>query len=223
MPRKIDVDTKTFVRFWLVILAFVILLWFLAKAAPGLLVVAIAVFLALAIHPLAEWFDLLDRKKKRPKLTSVIAYILVIGVIGFIVSVIGPVVVEQTTQLLAGIPSLFRDTLGGWDGINHFGESIGIENLQQDIYNAISSFSSSVTSSLGSMIFGSISTVAGVVTSTILVLVLTLLFLLEGPSILEGFWKSLKAGRSETERRPIIVLQRVVSRMSALEEPTRTS
>ena len=214
MPRKIDVDTKTFVRFWLVILAFVILLWFLAKAAPGLLVVAIAVFLALAIHPLAEWFDLLDRKKKRPKLTSVIAYILVIGVIGFIVSVIGPVVVEQTTQLLAGIPSLFRDTLGGWDGINHFGESIGIENLQQDIYNAISSFSSSVTSSLGSMIFGSISTVAGVVTSTILVLVLTLLFLLEGPSILEGFWKSLKAGRSETERRPIIVLQRVVSRMS---------
>ena len=214
MSQKIDVDTKTFVRFWLVILAFVILLWFLMKAAPGLLVVAIAVFLALAIHPLAELFDKLDRKKQRPKLTAVLAYVLVIGVIGFIVSVIGPVVVDQTSQLVAGIPSLFRDTLGGWDGINQFGANLGIENLQQDIYNAISSFSASVSSSLGSMIFGSISTVAGVLTSTILVLVLTLLFLLEGPAILNGFWKGLKAGRSETERRPVIVLQRVISRMS---------
>ena len=202
MSQKIDVDTKTFVRFWLVILAFVILLWFLMKAAPGLLVVAIAVFLALAIHPLAELFDKLDRKKQRPKLTAVLAYVLVIGVIGFIVSVIGPVVVDQTSQLVAGIPSLFRDTLGGWDGINQFGANLGIENLQQDIYNAISSFSASVSSSLGSMIFGSISTVAGVLTSTILVLVLTLLFLLEGPAILNGFWEGLKAGRSETERRP---------------------
>ena len=106
MSQKIDVDTKTFVRFWLVILAFVILLWFLMKAAPGLLVVAIAVFLALAIHPLAELFDKLDRKKQRPKLTAVLAYVLVIGVIGFIVSVIGPVVVDQTSQLVAGIPSI---------------------------------------------------------------------------------------------------------------------
>ena len=214
MSRKIDVDTKTFVRFWLVILAFLLVIFFIYKAASGLLIVAVAMFLALAIHPLAESLDRLDKKKHRPKLTAVIAFVLVIGVIGFMVSVVGPVVVEQTTQLISGIPALFRDGLGGWDGINHFGNSIGIENLQQEITNALSNFSNSFMANLGSMVFGSIGAVASAVTSIVLVLVLTLLFLLEGPTIVNGFWGSLKSGRSETERRPVIVMQRVISRMS---------
>lgn len=214
MSQKVDVDTKTFVRFWLVIIGFAFLIWFAVKAAPGLLIVAVAIFLALAIHPLAAMLDNLNKKKTRPKLTSTLAFILVVAVLGFMVSVVGPVVVGQSSQLISSLPTLFNETLGGWDAINQFGNTIGIDNLQQEIYNGISSFTSSFSSSAGSLIFGSINTIASAVTSTILVLVLTLLFLLEGPEIVSGFWKSMKANRSETERRPIIVLQRVISRMS---------
>ena len=214
MHHKIDVDTKTFVRFWLVILAFVLLSWFVVNAATALLIIVIAIFLALAIHPLAEWLDRLDKKKRRPKLTATLAYLLVFAVVGFIVSVIGPVVVEQTAQLIASLPTIFYEVLGGWDGINHFGASLGIENLQQEIYNALSSFSASVSSDLSSMVFGGIGTVANIITGTVLVLVLALLFLLEGPTIVENFWQGLKANRTERERRSVLVVQRVVSRMS---------
>ena len=51
MSRKIEVDTKTFVRFWLVILAFCLVGLFIYKALTGLIIVGISVFLAIAIRP----------------------------------------------------------------------------------------------------------------------------------------------------------------------------
>lgn len=61
--KTIEVDTRTFVRFWLVILAMGLIGLFIWKAMAGLIIVGIAIFLAIAIQPLAARINrLTDRK-----------------------------------------------------------------------------------------------------------------------------------------------------------------
>ena len=132
MSRAIEVDTKTFVRFWLVILALGLLGLFIWKAWAALIIIGISLFLAVAIRPLAQRINKLT-KKDHATSSSVIAYALVIGFLGVIVALVGPVVIEQTTQFVQQLPDTFEHTLGGWDGINNFGRTLGINNLQEEI------------------------------------------------------------------------------------------
>lgn len=213
MAKKVEVDTKTFVRFWLIVVALALLLLFINQAFTGLLLVGIAAFLAIAIHPLAEKIDKLDHKKKRPKLTAGIAFGLIVLVVGFAAAIIAPVVVNETANFASRAPTMFEETFGGWNGINEFGRNLGIDNLQGEIYSGLESFSNDITSTFTNNIFSSVGTIANVATGTILVLVLTLLFLLEGPTLIGKFWDNIEKGRNEKERRPVIVAERTISRM----------
>lgn len=210
MSKAIEVDTKTFVRFWLVILAFGLIGVMIWRAWGALAIIGIAAFLAIAIRPLAKKIDSLT-KRNHPTSSSVIAYILVIGILGVILAVVGPVVIEQTTQFVQQLPETFEHTLGGWDGINDFGKSIGIENLQEEIVNALQSFSSSFVSNFGNTLVVSVGTIAQVLTNVILTIVLTLFFSLEGPSIVDQCWKILEDKRKHNSS--VEAAKRLVGRM----------
>ncbi len=192
--KTIEVDTKTFVRFWLVILGFALAALLIWKAATALIIIGIAMFLSIAIQPLAKRISHL-LKNDHPVLSTVIAYILVIGIFGTIFAVVGPVVIEQTTQFVKQLPETFQNTLGGWDGINEFGQHLGIENLQKDILSAIQSFSNGFVSNLGNFVVTSVGAVASVTTNVVLTIVLTLFFSLEGPSIVESAWSLIEDKR----------------------------
>ena len=112
--KTIEVDTKTFVRFWLVILAFGLIGLFIWKALTGLIIVGIAIFLAIAIQPLATRINKLI-KRQTSSLSSVIAYGLVIVVLGVIVAVITTVMIDETVQIVGQLTTTFEHTLGGWD------------------------------------------------------------------------------------------------------------
>ena len=209
MSKTIDVDTSTFVRFWLVILGFVVAALFIWKALPALIIIGIAAFLTIAIQPLAGQINRLA-KGRRPALTAVLAYVIVIGVLGLIIAVVGPMVVEQTIQFVQQLPTTFETTLGGWDGINHFGQGLGIEDLQGEIATALQNFSSNFVANLSGLLVSGVGAVAQVMTSTILVLVLTLLFTLEGPAIVQEFWKLIAGKRRNAT---VQAYQRLVDRM----------
>jgi len=209
VSKAIEVDTKTFVRFWLVILGFGLVALFIWKAWASLVIIGIALFLTIAIRPLVRRISHL-LGKKRGAASSVIAYALVIGVLVIIVTVVGPVVIEQTAQFVQQLPATFEHTLGGWDGINDFGRRVGIENLQGEIATAIQSFSSSFISNLGNILVMSVGTIAQVVTNVVLTIVLTLFFSLEGPSILDSCWKTIEGHR---ENRLVRAYKRLVQRM----------
>ena len=209
MSRAIEVDTKTFVRFWLVILGFGLLALFVWKAWESLVMIGVALFLAVAIRPLAQRINHLT-KKDHAMSSSVIAYALVIGFLGIIVALVGPVVVEQSTQFVQQLPSTFEHTLGGWDGINNFGRTLGIDNLQDEILKNLQAFSSSFVSNFGNTIVVSVGAIAQILTNIILTIVLTLFFSLEGPRIIESFWKMLEGKHKNLEVR---AYQRLTQRM----------
>lgn len=197
MSKTVEVDTKTFVRFWLVILGFGLAALFIWKAWEALMIIGIALFLTIAIRPLAQRINRLT-KKDHSASSSIIAYILVIGVLGVVVAMVGPVVIEQTTQFVQQLPQTFEHTLGGWDGINDFGQTIGIDNLQNEIATALQNFSSSFVSNIGNTLVMSVGTVAKVLTNMILTIVLTLFFSLEGPSIIDAGWNVIEGRRKNS-------------------------
>ena len=197
---SVEVDTKTFVRFWLVILVFGLAGLFVWKAWGALLIIGIALFLTLAIRPLAQRIDRLTRKEHSTS-SAVLAYVLVIGILGVIVSVVGPAVIDQTTQFVQQLPATFEHTLGGWDGINDIGRTFGIENLQEEIVTGLQAFSSSFLSNLGNFLMTGVGTVAQVLTNVILTIVLTLFFSLEGPRIVDSFWNIMEGHRKNSSVR----------------------
>ena len=76
MSRQIvEIETKTFIRFWLVVLGIGLIIFFIIKASEALAIIGIAALLAIAIHPLAIKVDTIIGKKTQARLASVLASI----------------------------------------------------------------------------------------------------------------------------------------------------
>ena len=217
MSKLIETDTRTFVKFWLVPVIIAAIIFILYQALTGLIIIGISVFLALALKPLVRKVNNFFTKhfgteKKHQTLSAALAYIIVVVVVGGIIAVVGPVVVSETSKFIQQAPEMFEKNFGGWDGINEFGKNFGISDLHSEIVNGIDNLSKTILGDLGSNFMASVSGIADVGMKIVLVLVLTLLFLLEGPALTEVFWKSISTG--EQNKKPITVAKRVLSRMA---------
>lgn len=217
MSKLIETDTRTFVKFWFVPLVIAIIILILYQALTGLIIIGISIFLALALKPLVRKVNNFFTKhfgteKKHQTASAVLAYIIVVVVIGGIIAIVGPVVVNETSKFIQQAPEMFEKNFGGWDGVNNFGKTIGIDNLHGEIVTALDGLSKNIMGQIGNNFVASVSSIADVGMKIILVLVLTLLFLLEGPSLTQMFWKSLSSG--EPNKKPIVVAQRVLSKMA---------
>ena len=213
MAKQIETDFRTFIKFWSVPLVIAGVLFFLYKAVTGLIIVGISIFLALALKPLVRKVNGFFTKhfgteKKHQTASAVLAYLIVVLVIG----VVGPVVVNETAKFIQNFPETFENTFGGWEGINNFGKNFGISDLHTEIENALTNLSNDLLGVLGNNLMSSVSGVADAVTKIVLTLVLTLLFLLEGPALMDSFWGIL--GSNERDKQPVAVAKRVVSRMA---------
>ncbi len=217
MSKVIETDTWTFIKFWSIPAIAYLVYLFLGQAATGLIIVGISIFLALALKPLVRKVnDFFNRRfgtqKKHQTASAVLAYLIVVLIIGGIIAVIGPVVVNETTKFIKQAPTMFEENFGGWEGVNAFGKNFGINNLESEITNTLSTLSNNILGSLGSNVVASVGGVASMTMNIVLVLVLTLLFLLEGPGIMETLWKKLGAG--EEDKKTVTVAKRVVARMA---------
>ena len=204
MSKKIETDLNTFIKFWLVPLGIILMIFFIYKAAMGLLVVGASIFLALALKPLVHkvnnfFIRCFGKDKKHQTVSAVMAYLIVVLVIGGIIAIVGPVVVNETAKFVQNFPETFEKTFGGWDGVNDFGRNIGIEDLHSGITNAMSGISNNMLGFLRNNLVSSVSGVADIVMKIVLVLVLTLLFLLEGPEMLSHIWKAFGADKDENK------------------------
>lgn len=217
MSKTIETDLRTFVKFWLVPLGICALLFVLYKALTGLIIIGVSIFLALALKPLVRKVNSFFTKhfgkdKKHQTMSAVFAYLIVVLVIGSIVAIVGPVVVNETAKFVQHFPDTFEKTFGGWEGINSFGNSIGISNLQTEITSALTGLSDNLLGLLGNNLVSSVTGVADVVMKVVLIVVLTFLFLLEGPSMLEVLWKSM-GGRKEDQKSTALI-RRIVTKMA---------
>ncbi len=195
MSRHIvEIETKTFVRFWLVILGFALLTFFVVRASEALAIIGIAILLAIAIRPFALKVDNLIGKNKQSNLASVLAYLIVLLVIATIIAVIGPVIVNEFAKFLSSLPGMMQSS--DLSALNDIGKTFGIESLSTEIIHSIEDLSKNFLSIFGTGVVSGISTVSSILAKAGITLVITLFLLLDGPSIMENMWSKIGAKKS---------------------------
>ncbi len=212
----VEVDTKTIIRFWLVLLGIGLAILFVYKALTGLIILGLSIFLAIALKPFVNKINTFMMKhfgvnKSHKTASAVLAYVVVVAALLSIVLIVGPVVVNETAKFVQQLPTAFNETVGGWEGINEFGKNIGVDNLQADISKSLSGLSENIFGNFGTTLVTSISTISDLAMKGFLVLILTLLFILDGPGMMNKFWSAI--GSNEEDKKAVSVAKRVVSKM----------
>lgn len=187
MKVKIDIDTKTFVRFGLVVLGFVAALGFIYFARDALVLIGIALFLALALNPPVSLLSKHLPGKSRMGATG-IAYLIVLTILVVVTILVLPPIIEQSSKFAETVPSLI-DKVGsqrGWfeDFINHY-------NLGGALDSAIASLkeqASTLSNQLAVSLVGGVSATIGGIVNLMFVLVLCFFMLAEGPMWIRKIW-----------------------------------
>ena len=188
MSTRIEIDTKTFIRFWLVIVGFFMLLSLVWQAKTGLILVFISLFLALAMNPLINRFDQLIPGKNRT-LPTIISFIIVVVVVGGILAVIVPAVINESTKLVRNMPAAVSQLSDEYSGVVSVAEEyLHIDNLDEQIETNVKNFSTGFVKDFAPNVLNSVSAISDVLAKTVLVLFMTLFMILEGPKVLKKFW-----------------------------------
>lgn len=188
MSTKIEIDTRTFVRFWLVIFGIALVALLLYKAQIALIILGVSMFLALALNGPVSRISRRLPGRSRVGATA-IAYVMVVTVISAVVLLVIPPIVQQTAGFVQSAPRLVDSATSQWKGLN---DLVNEYNLQPQVDSAVASIKSNAASwasNVGQGVVTGIGSIFSFFAALILTLVLTFLMLIEGPAWMNRLWK----------------------------------
>lgn len=201
MRTKIEIDTRTFVRFWLTLFGIGLVALLLFKAQTALIILGVSFFLAMALNgPVTSIAKRLPGRSR--VLATAIAYLMVIVVLGAIIFLVIPPIIQQSAKFAQRIPEVVESATHQWDGLREFVQQY---NLQDQLDTALTSIQSSAegwASDVGKQVVSGIGSFFSGVAAVILVLFLTFFMLIEGPTWMKRIWGMYKdKNRMEKHRR----------------------
>ena len=208
MKVRLDIDTNTFVRFWLVVVGFGMAGFMIYSAREALLIVGAALFLAVALNePVSRLARLLPGKSRLAG--TALAFSFVVFILGIVFWFVLPPLIQQSAKFVETIPPLVEDVGNRWQGLNEF---IARYNLQGQVDSALDSMKSQTAgwaTNAGSSILDGVGSLASFLVALFLTIVLSFLMLLEGPAWMKRIWGLYRdEARRDNHRR---VLSRVYS------------
>lgn len=187
MKTRIEIDTNTFVRFWLVLIGFAAALLAIYSARTALVMLLLAFFFALALNiPVNYVVRHLPGKSR--VLGTAVAYVAVVAALAAFILLAVPPIIEQTGKFIQTVPGLSAKLIDQWGGL---GGLIDEYHLQPQIDRAVNSAQNSASewaTNAGTNIIQGAGSVIAFAASTVFVLVLTFLMLVEGPIWLDRVW-----------------------------------
>ncbi|QQS22411.1 AI-2E family transporter [Candidatus Saccharibacteria bacterium] len=187
MKVRIEIDTKTFVRFWLVVIGFAFVILALYSARTALTILGVALFLALALDgPVSRLARRLPDRSRT--LSTAIAFTVVVALLAAVVFLVVPPIVQQTAKFIDSAPSLVKTMSEQWDGL---GALIDKYHIQPQVDQAVKSIQADSTrwaAGFGRNFISGLGSAMSLFAATLLVLVLTFLMLVEGPTWLQKLW-----------------------------------
>jgi predicted PurR-regulated permease PerM len=191
MKTKIDIDTRTFVRFWLVVFGIGLAALLLYKAQTALIILGVSLFLALALNGPVSLIAKKLPGKSRVGATA-IAYVAVIIILGAIMTLVVPAIIQQTAKVAQTIPTVVESASHQWDGFRGFVEQYNLQGQLDTALKSIQDSASSWAGDVGQNVVAGIGSIFSGIAALILVLVLTFLMLIEGPAWLKRIWHLYK-------------------------------
>lgn len=175
----LTVSFHTFVRIALMIVATIILLGALHKAAHAMLLIFTAFFLTLALNAPVHWLSrhLPGKQRGSRSLATTLSFLLVIILLGAFIASIAPPLARQTNNLVSAAPRLIQDLRSQNSETGRFIRHYHLENQ-------IDTFSSQLSARLknaGGAAFSTAQRVGSSFFSLLTILVLTFMMLVEGP------------------------------------------
>ena len=211
---KVQIDTKTFIRFWLVIIGFLAAGYLLFAARKGLLIIGCALFFALAIKPLISHIaSLFPKKNKTHKLPIALAYLVVVGFICAFIAIVVPTIISETAKFAKNLPSIVDSATNNLTFIDNIGDTLRINNFREEAIGKIREFSQSFVKldNVGSTLTNSVAALGSAIATIILTLVLAFFMLTEGPGINKKIWSNFKGSGAKKAEHVVYRLSQTIS------------
>ena len=190
MKVKIEIDTKTLIRFWLVIFGFIIFAGLIWVAKDVLIMIIIAAFLALALNdPVARITKILPGSNKNRVAATAVAYLTIVLILGALISLLTPIIADQVKHFSKDLPQIVKNYTGEESGIRRFIVENHLEGMISQAVDSITRSINSSVSKLGDFFFGSIASIVGLLISLFMILAMAFLMLVEGPDLIDKIFK----------------------------------
>ncbi len=187
MKVKIEIDTKTFVRFWLVVIGFAFAILAIYSASAALILIGIALFLALALNAPVSFLAKHLPGKSRIAGTAV-AYILVVAALAAVVFLVIPPIAQQTAKFADTVPGIVDGAINQWQGLSQLVEKYNLEDQVNSAVTSLKNSTAGILTNAGQNVVSGIGSLFSIIASTFLVLVLSFLMLIEGPMWMKRIW-----------------------------------
>lgn len=211
MKVQIAIDTKTFVRFWLVLLGFGAALLAIYSAKSALIILGVALFLALALNAPVTYIANKLPGNSRIGGTA-IAYVMVLAILAAVVFLVIPPIADQTGRLINSTPSMVDDLSRQWKDFGNFAARYNLQNQLTQMIDSAQTSLQQFAVGFGQNIIGGIGSFFALIFSTILVLTLAFLMLIEGPSWMRRVWELYaNENRMQAHRRMVTKMYNVVT------------
>ena len=187
MKVKVDVETQTFVRLGLVIIGFALAIFLLIKAQTPLTIIAVSVFMALALNPPVSYIARKLPSRSRVGATA-IAYLTVISLLGGALFLIIPPVVEQSFKFAITVPQIIDNISQQRGFLDEFVAKYGLEPQLDSSIESVKAQAAALADDIGKILVNGVTATFNGALNLFLMLVLTFLMLIEGPMWFKRVW-----------------------------------
>ncbi len=196
VPRvEITVSNRTLFRVVVVVVVTLVLIAGLLKVSHAILLLFIAFFLAVALNaPVAAISRLIPGKRRGSRsIATSLSFLLVIILLGAFAAYIIPPLVHQTEKFIAAAPSFVHNANTQHSSLGRFIRNHHLQNYVDTLSQQISHWAKGESGKA----FSSITGIANSIFSTLAVLALTFMMLVEGPHWLKVIHGELIPSRNQ--------------------------
>ncbi len=201
----INIDNSTVIRVLFLIFGGVLVFMFLSRIIEPLIMILISAFLAIGLSPAVSWIANKLRIKSRAAATG-LAYIFVVAFLATFFTLVFPPIIKQTIDFVKQVPQSVQDLRDNNQSVNNFIEKY---NIESEIDKYTSNFGSKITE-YSSSALSTAGKVGATLAKTVMVLVITFMMLVEGPTWIKKYFDSLKKEKRSRQQYLARKMHRVV-------------
>ena len=207
--NRLEIDNKTIIRFWLVPVGIIATTALLYWARHGLVLIAAAVFVAIAINPL---INLLARQLKIKRgLSSILSFSIIVMSLTILGFLIVPSIVDQTVNFAKILPDELTERIENFansDGIfaNQEIKTITeeIKTITEEIVKSIDENKEKWAGNVGSKLFSGVNSVMAFMSASFVVFFLALLMAIDAPKLKREFWDLYPEGTTKKTHQKVV-------------------
>ncbi len=186
MNNNLQISNRVIAKLFASILLFIASIYFIYKIQDVLMLIVISGFLALSIYRPVNFIA--TKLKISRGLGTAIAYTVIVGAVSYLAFVTIPPLVKQVYSLALNAPQLIENAKSSSRLANDLITKLNIESRAQ----SFSAYASANWDNLATGVLNQFQSFIGFMSSLIMVLVITLMMITEGPEILNSLWMLYK-------------------------------